>query len=74
MKRRGWRLALGALLAAMTAGSAAFGSLAVAPLLVQGGLALTAKAKGFTKPSLAAAIELAPLWLLATLIVLTRGV
>ena len=56
---------------AATAGSHRVALAATTPLVLQGGMALRALAGGFSKPSMVAAIELAPLWLAATLVALT---
>ena len=61
-------LALGALAAAT---APALPLTSGAPLLLQMSLALRAARKGFDAPSLAAAIELAPAWLLWALVALT---
>ena len=58
-------------LAASTASGLRAALVACLALVTQGGFALVAMAKGFTKPALAQAIELAPLWLLSSLIALT---
>ena len=71
----GARTALHLSLVPLLSAAAAVGlatPLAALPLLVQAGWALRARSKAFSDDALSPAIELAPAWLLATLIVLTR--
>ena len=64
-------LAVGAVAAATAPGGGLKAAVASAALLTQAGLALRARAQGYAKERMGAAIELAPLWLLTTLIALT---
>ena len=59
-----------ALAAAATAKTGAAALAATAPLAFQGTAALWALMSGFARPAMVAAIELAPLWLLGTLVAL----
>ena len=65
-------LAAGAAAAATAAGGGgALAMLAAVPLMLQGAISLSASMRGFSPRALDEAIELAPLWLLCSLVALT---
>ena len=64
-------LAIGAIAAGTAPGGAVKAAVAAGALITQAALALRARAGGYAPANMVAAIELAPLWLLTTLIALT---